>query len=343
MVRKPRLGENAVRPAVDLLRDRVSVGYRLRLNDALRFFEEWLAGRNVLLVNLIPDIPRLNSELAAYAQHCYDLGIAEWRARHAILGVQDRCRELKGRLRLAWDGLFAWRRIEGTRSRLPMRLEVVQAVCHYAVMAALELEPGAYLEWMAFSVVIRIGFHGLLRPQEIFGLTANAVKLPGPGVFRGLTFGPEFVAARKKPAAERLRNIEESRSPPRNKRAKTGPAVALLATTPTVARATSMVSVIPTAEVCTLPLTAGPTWSWSLVLMIFLMLMVLCALCCCVYRCYCNRRRPTRTTSTQTEPETFYMSKFGDCYHQRLCRHSSSSTAARYRQCEKCMPTTNRG
>ena len=110
MVRKPRLRENAVRPAVDLLSDRVSVGYRLRLNDALRFFEEWLAGRNVLLVYLIPDIPRLNSELAAYAQHCYDLGIAEWRARYAILGVQDRCRELKGRLRLAWDGLFAWRR-----------------------------------------------------------------------------------------------------------------------------------------------------------------------------------------------------------------------------------------
>ena len=254
-------------------------------------------------------------------------------------------------------------------SRTTSRFKIMQRLRQFSVVAPLLREPRKAAEWLAFGcivrtglhgllrpgkchtsvsgvwrrIVIRIRFYGLLRPQETFGLTASAVKFPGPAVFRGLTLGPEFVAARKKPAAERLRNMEESRSPPRNERAKTGPAVALLATTPTVARATSMVSVIPTAEVCTLPLTAGPTWSWFLVLMIFLMLMVLCALCCCVYRCYCNRRRPTRTTSTQTEPETFYMCKFGDCYHQRLCRHSSSSTAARYRQCEKCMPTTNRG
>ena len=159
-----------------------------------------------------------------------------------------------------------------------------------------------------------------------------------------LIHDPNFVAARKKPAAERLGNISSSRSsPPRNKRAKTSPAVALLAMAPSLSQATTcLVSTVQTNDLCQIETIAQPSFNWSLWIGIMLAAVVtlLTIGSCCYYRFF-NTTSKT-DAETQTDPEIFYMGKHGNCYHQRLCRHAHSYTSSSYRQCEICMPTTNR-
>jgi hypothetical protein len=159
-MRKTAVGESSApgsssRPVADLQCDRVSLGYRLRRNKAVEALAVWLQGREVRFASLLFCVEELNFELVHYLQYLYDRGSAVWLGRYAILGLQDLNRDLRGKLRPAWDSVFSWHRLEGTQSRIPMRLEVMQALCHFSVVAALVLEPSAAVEWLLFGVDLR--------------------------------------------------------------------------------------------------------------------------------------------------------------------------------------------
>jgi hypothetical protein len=131
----------------------------------------------------------LNNILVDYCQWCYNEGKASWVPKYAILAFQLQYRHLKGHLRPAWDSMFAWTSLEGTGSRIPLRLEIIQGLCYYSIMAGLWFDRPRALPWLAFGIALRTGFHGLLRPGELFDLQRQAVMLPGPGMFRGLSVG----------------------------------------------------------------------------------------------------------------------------------------------------------
>ncbi len=194
----------------------MSLAYRHRLDLAVGHFARWLQGRGHALGDLLPDAEAMNRELVGYVQNIYDSGGAEWLGRYAILGVQDLNRDLRLKLRRAWDSMFAWHRLEGTKSRLPFRREVVQAMCYFSVLAALELEPAAAIEWLLFGVVLRTGFAALLRPQEIAALTTAHIKLPSGQkgrVFRSLTFGVIAIEEPKNKAVAARRQVRLVRDP----------------------------------------------------------------------------------------------------------------------------------
>jgi hypothetical protein len=85
---------------------------------------------------------------------------------YAILAIQHEHRQLKDCFRHAWDSVFTWHRMEGTQSRLPVRTEVVQALCHFSLVAALSLELSQAAQWLGFGVCLRTAFHALLQPRS---------------------------------------------------------------------------------------------------------------------------------------------------------------------------------
>ena len=66
-------------------------------------------------------------------------------------------------------------------SRVPLRLELLRALCYGAVVHALVLDSPRCCFWLCFSAVLRLGFCGLLRPKEIFELHVSDLLVPRPG------------------------------------------------------------------------------------------------------------------------------------------------------------------
>jgi hypothetical protein len=120
----------------------------------------------------------MNEVLILYLQHLFDSGKPLWVGKHAVLAVQTLFRPLKGKLRSAWDSIAAWRLQRPVSSRVPMRIEIMTALCHYSALAACKLDQARSALWMSFATVVRVGFFGLLRPKELFALTPSVIRLP---------------------------------------------------------------------------------------------------------------------------------------------------------------------
>ena len=200
----------AVRPSINLQQDRVSAGYRNRIGKAGALFVCWAGNQGIeprLLAQLPENVPELNRLLVGFAQHCWDTGKAEWTARYAILWFQLHFRSLKGHLRLAWDSLFSCKALEGVRSRVPMRIEIVGALSYFSVLAGCFLDPQNFLDWIAFGVAIRTAFAGLLRPAELFSLRRKSVLLPSRLAFRFLDVGVLSIEEPKNKASGASRQV----------------------------------------------------------------------------------------------------------------------------------------
>ena len=169
-----------------LQRDRLSLGYRRRLQIAFDKLSTWSEANDVSLRSALKTAADANRLLINYCQSCYDDGSAYWLALYAVLAVQTMIRPLKGALRGAWDSLQTWRLSMPVLSRVPLRLEVVEALSHYSIMAALSLDTGRGPQWLLLAALIRTFFFGLLRPKEFFGLEIADVRVPCAGAFRRL-------------------------------------------------------------------------------------------------------------------------------------------------------------
>ncbi len=188
-MRPAEVSIRSARPAADLQKDRASQGCGLRLKSALDSFRGWLLPQGIDLEKLLENVPHLSKLLAAFAQASYNRRGTELVARCPILGIQDIRRDLKVSLRLAWDSVFTWHFLDGTKSRIPLRIEPLELIASFAGVTALEAETRLCLQWLGFSVLLRVSFHALLRPAELFALSVSNVKLPGPGVFESVRFG----------------------------------------------------------------------------------------------------------------------------------------------------------
>lgn len=161
--------------ATPLERDRLSRTYLLRLSrgwqSVLRFLA--LGGLSWACWHSSPSLAE--EQLAEYVQHCFNTQIPFWLAKHGVLAAQLKVRSLRGKIRRAWDALSSWRLTMPTGHRVPFPIEILNAVS----LVALELALGATsqsLRWLSLHVLLRVGFHALLRPAELCNLRAGDLK-----------------------------------------------------------------------------------------------------------------------------------------------------------------------
>ena len=161
---------------VQLESSKSSATYRARLQWCLAFFVQWLTLRSVTS-EWWQDEVVANQLLCDCIQYMYENKIAMQRARRMILGVQTAYKPLRGRLGRAWSCLATWQMKVPTWSRVPLTADLLHAMFSTALAMAFENSREACL-WMAFGILLRVGFVGLLRPKELVNCRACDVRLP---------------------------------------------------------------------------------------------------------------------------------------------------------------------
>ena len=158
---------------------RTSRTYRQRLEQALADLLCWVAVSVFATTAWLDDPLLTNQVLCEWIEHLYDSGGKISLARHGILSIQTSRRELKGKLGRAWDALKSWQLKQPLKSRVPMPEILMRAFFIFSLVEA--MVAGKDLDTLSsfsFALMIRIGFHCLLRPAELLKLTAGDIRLP---------------------------------------------------------------------------------------------------------------------------------------------------------------------
>jgi len=172
-VRPPGVG------AVNLQSARLSPAYRARLAHAYDVLTAWCAENGLPIKVLAENSEVANTCLIAFIQQLFELGGVLSVATDAVLSVQTYHRELKGRLRPAWDSIASWNLLAAVRSRVPLPLLLLEAFTRYGALAACSVDVCRAVAWWHFCVCLRLAFFGLLRPKELWGLKRGDLRIPG--------------------------------------------------------------------------------------------------------------------------------------------------------------------
>ena len=164
---------------VDLERSRTSRRYRQHLEHALGALLCWVSLSVHAATDWLASPLLANQVLCNFVQHVFDTGGKIGLARHSILAVQTCRRELRGKLGRCWDAIKSWQLKLPLKSRVPMPELIVRAFFSFSLAEALcapkDLD---ILSGFAFALLVRIGFHCLLRPAELLKLVAGDIRLP---------------------------------------------------------------------------------------------------------------------------------------------------------------------
>lgn len=100
-------------------------------------------------------------------------------AKHGTLFVQVFRPRLKHRLNQTWGTLKAWEEMQPGSLRSPLPLPLLMGmICQARVNSETCVHGAESHRWLQFSVLISLGFFGLLRPGEIFQLRRKDITLP---------------------------------------------------------------------------------------------------------------------------------------------------------------------
>ena len=168
--------------ARDLQASRLSPIYRRRLRVGWQVLVAWCLQYRLQLEVLASQPVRLNKHLVDFIQHLYDRQVARWVPTHAVLALQHRHRHLRGQLGDAWDSLQSWQLDSVLSSRVPMPRLILDALALVGLIFASHLEPKRAALWVAFSVLVRVGWAAFLRPGELLALTVGDCRIPEQGV-----------------------------------------------------------------------------------------------------------------------------------------------------------------
>ena len=164
---------------VALEKSRTSATYRKRLEQALAVLLCWVCASAFAASSWLDDPLVTNQVLCEWIQHVFQIGGKISLARHGILAVQTSRREMKGKLGRAWDALKSWQLKSPLKSRVPMPETIMRAFFTFSLAEALAASKDLdTLSAFSFAILVRLGFHCLLRPAEILKLTAGDVRLP---------------------------------------------------------------------------------------------------------------------------------------------------------------------
>ena len=161
-----------------LEKSRLSGVYRGRLSEGYSLFLNWMGqhhpGSDLDHISL----QLANQILVNFVNHLWNIAPTKFSvAKHAILSVQHQHLRLKGNIVRVWQCLQSWRFKCDENNRVPMSLDVLEAlfgVCVAQAFAGNEKDRGL---WLSLGVLLRVGFFGLCRPGELLALTASQVKV----------------------------------------------------------------------------------------------------------------------------------------------------------------------
>ena len=162
---------------------RFSPAYQRRLDDSWSDFTAFLGRRAEGLEpeDLSASAKLANAWMCRYLQHLYETDSAKKlsQARHAILALEKRLRELKGQMTESWEAYESWRQEVPGQLRAPLFLPAMLAMAVTARMLAQAADGYEGYLWAATSVLLEAGFFGLLRPGELTAATRGLTALPG--------------------------------------------------------------------------------------------------------------------------------------------------------------------
>jgi len=169
----------------NLQRSRTSGAYRRRMQLAARLFRAWCDREDISAPFCFRKPATANALLVVYIQYLFGANYKYADAKYLVLFVQTRWRHLKGKLRTAWDSIESWAQDVPSGNRIPMPLVIMETLFRSCIMraSAQVSHPVFAYRFLAFGVLLRLGFIGLLRPGELFKLRKCDFVLPmGPGL-----------------------------------------------------------------------------------------------------------------------------------------------------------------
>lgn len=183
-----------------------SLAYRARLADGWNHLWKFLIQEGSSWKSFLKGTPNEIDEcLEKYVIACHNKnkkGRALRRAKHAVLLVQIIRPDLKRNIKRSWDTLKSWEESQPSQLRRPLPLSIlIGMICQARVEAFLCADqPKAAEKWWTFSVLIGLGFFGLLRPSELLSLCKKHIDLAN-----SLTFAVPAVTV----AIERPKNFRQ--------------------------------------------------------------------------------------------------------------------------------------
>ena len=167
--------------ARNLQRTRLSKSYTKELDRGwmvLRMYCLKILGFVLVLSDLSEDA--VNDLLVVFIQRAYEHSRAHFHLiKHAVLAVQIRRPNLRGRLRRAWESLESWSLERSKRLRTAIPLPVLLCFCIVARTLACEREGVQAHQWWSLSILCESAFYGFLRPGEFLNLNRGMINLPG--------------------------------------------------------------------------------------------------------------------------------------------------------------------
>ena len=154
--------------------ERLSAVYRERLTRGLEHLKVWIVEHYKGPNDWMYSVESVNCVLANYVFSCKQRGLSMWLPKHAILGVQTWYPHFRNHLHRPWDCIRAWRSQRFLGSRPPLQPEILFGLFGYALNDAFLYPTKAHL-WFCFAVLVRVAFHGLLRPGEFLALRCKDV------------------------------------------------------------------------------------------------------------------------------------------------------------------------
>ena len=126
-----------------------------------------------------------NRLLVAFVQDQFDRDRPSNIAKHAILAMQTRHRQLRGALRESWDAWESWELEKDSATRVPIDPLALEACCAVARLLGLTFVilnwPALGWDWLVAGSLWEVAFYGLLRPVEVTALRPELIRLPSAG------------------------------------------------------------------------------------------------------------------------------------------------------------------
>jgi len=158
-----------------LERTRTGAGYQVRLATCLSFLLSW-SQPIYFGIPWYNNLENANQVLSEFIQHCYDTRVKLYIARDAMVAAQTHWPHLQGNLHRAWNVLKSWRMERKVSSRTPIPYVLLQGL----VLKCLDmgLSRGRWSgHYIIMSVLLRVGFYGLLRAGEIYALRKRHIMV----------------------------------------------------------------------------------------------------------------------------------------------------------------------
>ena len=123
------------------------------------------------------DLEHVDLFMADVVQYMFDHKFPHYLAVYSVLAIQKHFRA-RHRLIESWSCIKTWKLHTPARKRLPISFNIVQGMCLCLLNRAGYLSGHERANCLALVIFFVVGFHGLLRPGEIFKLRFDDIGLP---------------------------------------------------------------------------------------------------------------------------------------------------------------------